>query len=396
MMRRYLRPTWLLYVVIAVLVQSAGARLAGEIGKIEHYADNLRVWQSRAESIRMGILSGAQLLPLPRKTPLYAISSHRRTRDGYSVENIAFQSVPGFYVFGNLYRPLHASGKLPAILVPHGHFKSKIWFARTRPENQILCARLAQIGAVVFTYDMVGWGDSTQINHNVSNVLQLQLWDSIRAVDFLQSLPYVDGERIGVTGASGGATQTIYLAAVDPRIKASMPVAMVSASYTGHERCEDGMPVHDVPGETRTNNAEIAAVIAPRPLLIVSDGADWTKHFPTDAYPYVQRVYSLFDAISAVENAHLAHEKHDYGPSKRALAYRFFVKSLGLQSKPFPSSGKVSESEELDPNRFRLSQQEDQTVRKWIVLPPTKRIFCEQAVTQLLRNSSVNCPANGI
>ncbi len=370
--------------------------MARDIEKVEHYADNLSVWQTRARLIRLGILSGAQLLPLPQKTPLGTIFSHRRIRAGYSVENIAFQSAPGFYVFGNLYRPLHAPGRSPAILVPHGHFKSKIWFARARPENQILCARLAQLGAVVFTYDMVGWGDSTQVSHHVPNVLQLQLWDSIRAVDFLQSLPYVDGGRIGVTGASGGATQAIYLAAVDSRIKASMPVVMVSAKYTGHERCEDGMPVHDVPGETRTNNAEIAAAVAPRPLLIVSDGADWTKDFPTDAYPYVQKIYSLFDASSAVENVHLANEKHDYGPSKRALAYRFFVKNLGLQSMPFQASGKPSQSAELDPEQIRLESQEDQTVRKWMALPSARSFSCEQAVSQLLRNSSITCPAGGL
>ena len=370
--------------------------MARDIEKVERYADSLSAWQNRARFIRLGILSGAQLLPLPQKTPLGTIFSHRRIRTGYSVENVAFQSVPGFYVFGNLYRPLHSSGRSPAILIPHGHFKSKIWFARARPENQILCARLAQFGAVVFTYDMVGWGDSTQVSHHVPNVLQLQLWDSIRAVDFLQSLPYVDGARIGVTGASGGATQAIYLAAVDSRIKASMPVVMVSATYTGHELCEDGMPVHDVPGETRTNNAEIAAVIAPRPLLIVSDGADWTKNFPTNAYPYVQKIYGLFDASAAVENVHLANEKHDYGPSKRALAYRFFVKNLGLRTIPFQPSGKASESVELDPEQIPLESQEDQTVRKWMVLPTASRISCEQAAGQLLRNSLVACPGAGL
>ena len=122
---------------------------------------------------------------------------------------------------------------MPAIFVAHGHFKQHGWYARTRPENQLLCATLAQMGAVVFTYDMVGYGDSTQLPHDTRNVLQIQLWNSVRALDFLESLPEVDATRLGVTGASGGASQIILLAAVDPRVKASMPVVMVSSRFSG-------------------------------------------------------------------------------------------------------------------------------------------------------------------
>jgi hypothetical protein len=365
--------------LLFLLVDSVWSRGASSIDLVEKYTGNLKDWQERAQAVRLGILAGARLDPLPKKTMLQPIFAHRRDRDGYSVEDIAFQSAPGFYVFGNLYRPLNGAVRSPAILVPHGHFKSKIWFARTRPENQILCARLAQLGAVVFTYDMVGWGDSTQVSHHARNVLQLQLWDSIRSVDFIESLPYVDGERIGVTGASGGATQAIYLAAVDPRIKASMPVVMVSASYTGHERCEDGMPVHDVPGEAKTNNSEIAAVIAPRPLLVVSDGADWTKHFPTRSFPYLQRIYALFHASPAVRNVHLANEGHDYGPTKRALAYQFFSTTLGLRA-----AG-------AQPEHIQIESQEDEAVRPWVALPSSKSFPCEQAVTQLLTETSFTC-----
>jgi cephalosporin-C deacetylase-like acetyl esterase len=89
------------------------------------------------------------------------------------------------------------------------------------------------MGAVVFTYDMVGYGDSTQLPHDTRNVLQIQLWNSVRALDFLESLPEVDATRLGVTGASGGASQIILLAAVDPRVKASMPVVMVSSRFSG-------------------------------------------------------------------------------------------------------------------------------------------------------------------
>ena len=214
------------------------------------------------------------------------------------------------------------------------------------------------MGAIVFTYDMVGYGDSTLLPHETPNVLQIQLWDSIRALDFLESLPEVDAARLGVTGASGGASQIILLAAVDPRVKASMPVVMVSSRFSGHERCEDGMNVRDVPGPEDTNNAEIAAVVAPRPLMIISDGADWTKHFPGEDFPYIQQIYELYDAIGNVQNRHLPNEHHDYGPTKRRIAYRFFSRSLRLAP---PAERETA----------LIESQADQAVRNWLDVPGT-------------------------
>jgi hypothetical protein len=326
--------------------------------KLASFAASRVTWQERAEAIRNSILAGAELSPLPTRTPLNALFSNRRVRSSYTVEDVAFEAAPGFYVFGNLYRPLRPARKVPAILVAHGHFKEHGWFARTRPENQLLCATLAEMGAVVFTYDMVGWGDSKQLDHHVRNVLQLQLWDSIRAVDFLESLPEVDSGRIGITGASGGATQTILLAAVDSRIRASMPVAMISSGYTGNEACEDGMDIRKVSGFADTNNSEIAAVIAPRPLMIISDGADWTKHFPEDDFPHIRRVYELFGAVERAQNLHFPKGKHDYGPSYRQAAYHFFSRAFGMMSPPSAESAFIE-------------SQWDQAVRNWIDLPET-------------------------
>lgn len=366
-------------VCAAAIVVFAPHLAAQRMEKLAHFADSRESWEQRTETIRATILAGAHLAPLPERTPLHPIFANRRVRDSYSVEDVAFESVPGFYVFGNLYRPLRASAKgpVPAILVAHGHFKQKGWYARTRPENQLLCATLAQMGAVVFTYDMVGYGDSTQLPHNTRNVLQIQLWDSIRALDFLESLPEVDPRRIGVTGASGGASQIILLAAVDPRVKASMPVVMVSSSYSGHELCEDGMKVRDVPGPEDTNNAEIAAVVAPRPLMIVSDGKDWTKHFPEEDFPYIQRIYELYHAIGRVHNRHLPEELHDYGPAKRRIAYRFFSRSLRL--------GWPAEKETAP-----IESQADQAVRNWIDVP---RTFSRDFAAEVAKSPSDHSPA---
>lgn len=176
--------------------------------KLVRFERSRDAWQRRTEAIRGAILTGAQLSPLPERTALNARFANRRFRGTYSVEDVAFEAKPGFYVFGNLYRPLHPAGRVPAILVAHGHFYERGLYARARAENQILCVTLAKMGAAVFTYDMVGWGDSQQVDHHAHHALQLQLWDSIRSLDFLESLPEVDPERIGATGASGGARKS--------------------------------------------------------------------------------------------------------------------------------------------------------------------------------------------
>jgi uncharacterized protein len=294
-------------------------------------------WLERAAKIRQGILEGAGLSLMPKKTPLVPLRHSLREMDGYTVENVALETIPGMFVSGNLYLPLPEKRKnMPVALCPHGHWEGKtlIEHGRLRPDMQIRCAALARMGCAVIAWDCIGFGESWEQGwqHRYSpQVLRMQLWNSIRVLDYMLELPGVDPGRVLVTGASGGGTQTMQLAAVDSRVSLSVPCAMVSAHFYGGCVCESGLPIHVRPGHT-TNNAEVAALIAPRPLLIISNGSDWTKTAPELEYPHVRKIYELFGAGDRLENVHFADGKHDYGAPSRGAMYAFVARHFSLNA----------------------------------------------------------------
>jgi uncharacterized protein len=298
-----------------------------DLRRLAVFCRDLPTWQARAAVIRAGLLRGSGLEPLPVRTPLNAVIHSRRERKGYSVENVILETLPGFFLAGNLYRPAPAdpSVRKPVVLIPHGHFKND----RFNEDNQQLAATFARMGTMAFIYDMVGRGETTQVTHKHPNALTLQLWDSIRVLDFLLGLPDADPARVGMTGASGGGTQTILCTAVDDRVTVSGPVVMVSSWMYGGCECESGLPIHRGSGY-ETNNAEIAALAAPRPQVIVSIRTDWTQTVPKREFPYIRTIYRLYGKEDNVCNVHLAAERHDYGPSKRQAVYRFFAVHLRL------------------------------------------------------------------
>lgn len=297
-------------------------------------------WEKRAAVIRDGIVSGMKLDQMPKPSnPVKLLVTNSHTCDGYIVDNVAFESFPGFYVTGNLYRPANPDKQCAAILSPHGHWANR----RLNAEVQARCAAFARMGAIVFVYDMVGYTDSKQITHDIPIALLLQTWNSKRVLDYLLSRPDVDPERIGITGESGGGTQTIVHTAIDKRIKVSVPVVMVSAHFFGGCTCESGMPIHRS-ADHQTNNVEIAALCAPRPMLVISDGYDWTRNTPRIEYPYLQKVYALYDAEHKVENVHFPAEIHDYGYNKRSVAYTFLAYHLKLDIGKIPYKNGFDES----------------------------------------------------
>jgi dienelactone hydrolase len=302
--------------------------------------NSLESWEKRAAVIRNGILDGMKFNQMPKVDNNFKLIVNRTFKgDGYIVENVAFESFPGFYVTGNIYRPVNQGKKYAAILSPHGHWANR----RLMAEVQARCATFARMGAIVFVYDMVGYTDSKQVTHDIPIALLLQTWNSKRVLDYLLSRPDVDPERIGITGESGGGTQTIVITAIDKRIKVSVPVVMVSAHFFGGCNCESGMPIHKSKNH-QTNNVEIAALCAPRPMLLISDGSDWTRNTPRVEYPYIQKVYALYNAENHIENVHFPAEVHDYGYNKRSAAYTFLAHHLNLNLDKIPYKNGFDES----------------------------------------------------
>ncbi len=322
-----------------------------------HPPPSPRDWSERREELRTRVLVAAGLWPMPHRRPLAARIEGSIEREGYVVQHVAIESFPGFYVTGNLYRPEPApSGNLPGVLCPHGHWNQGRFCTRTEDEGrheieigaekhlanarfhlQARCATLARMGSVVFHYDMVGFADAVQLEHGrgfedaealleMQSAFGLQTWNSIRALDFLLSLPDVDPQRIGVTGASGGGTQTFILCAVDDRPRVALPAVMVSSAMQGGCICENAPYLR-----IGTDNVELAALMAPRPLCLTGAN-DWTIAIEKKGLPELRAIYGLFGAADAVFAECHPEFDHNYNQVSRELCYRWFAKWLALEA----------------------------------------------------------------
>lgn len=300
-------------------------------------------FEKRKAELRQCMLEALHLNNIPDAPGSKLFISNKRKLNGYTVENIAIETLPGLYVCGSIYRPAKIKGKIPVILCPNGHFPN----GRYHKDIQIRCAMLALMGAVVMNYDLFAYGESLlqfkPEDHRRSLASSIQALNSIRILDYLTSLPEADTARVGITGASGGGSHTMLIAAIDDRLKVSVPVVMLSCYFYGGCPCESGMPIHLC--GNGTNNVEIAAMAAPRPQLVISDGGDWSDHVPDIEYPYLQKIYNYYDEKDLVENAHFPKEGHDYGISKRRAMYSFMAEHLGLNIKAIQNKdGEIDES----------------------------------------------------
>lgn len=321
--------------------------------KIESKAE----WQTRARKIHEQALVTCGLWPMPEKTPLKAQVFGKIVRDGYTIEKVYFQSYPGFYVAGNLYRPI-GRGPFPGILNPHGHWENGRMADTETGSIAGRCINFAKQGMIAFTYDMVGYNDTffadgategaekrnlykrhrrfgtneTDLLWNI-NLMGLQTWNSIRALDFLESLPDVDKSRLACTGESGGGTQTFMLGAIDDRLAAQAPIVMVSHSMQGGCSCENA------PGlRIEYSNMEIAATAAPRPQIMVGATGDWTKTIMSIEGPGVESVYRLFNAQDKLIYR-IFNFPHNYNETSREAVYEFFGETL----KPSHPSGREAQ-----------------------------------------------------
>lgn len=328
-------------------------------------------WAARRERVREQVMVATGLWPMPEKTPLNALIHGKIDRGTYSVEKVFFASTPGHYVCGNLYRPAvkeievrtpgsEKANKYPAVLFAHGHWanarfreeseaSAKAMVARGEEPDverakffmQAIPATLAKLGFVVFQYDMVGYSDSTAVGHvarsgvpavdgfadaegelRLHSLMGLQTLNSVRATDFLCELNDVDETRIGITGASGGGTQTFLLAAIDDRIKAAVPAVMVSTAMQGGCVCENCSLLR-----VGTGNIELAGLFAPKPMALPSAN-DWTKEIMTKGYPELRKLYKLLGAEDNVSAKAWTRLPHNYGRPSREYMYGWFMKHL--------------------------------------------------------------------
>jgi dienelactone hydrolase len=367
---------------------------------------DLPTWLARREELKIQLLVSQGLWPMPERGPLQPTIHGRIDRDGYTVEKVFFASLPGHYVTGNLYRPKTESNERhPVVLCPHGHWANgrmfdagektakkeidqggETWIDSARFILQAKCAQLARMGCVVFHYDMLGYADSTAIPHRagftdplallyLQSQMGLQTWNSIRALDFVCSLPDVDRSRLGVTGGSGGGTQSFMLAALDDRVTAAFPAVMVSTAMQGGCICENAPYLR-----VGTGNIEIAALCAPRPLGMTG-AKDWTVDIETKGLPELRTLYQLYGCDDRVIAWCFPQFGHNYNQVSREVMANWFNTHLKLRQ---PVPVKETQFVPIPPKELSVFNSEHPRPTDEVGAEGIKRVMIEQAKDQLI------------
>jgi len=304
---------------------------------------NRREWDQRRIKLRQSILD--TIGPFPNKPcDLAPQFQGFLKRDGYRIERLIFQSRPDVWVTANAYVPESAKGKLPAVLVVHGHWP----LARRDPVVQARCLGLVKLGFFVLAVDAFGAGErytqpAAGTYHGAlygstlwpvgQTLLGMQVYDNHRAVDYLLTRREVDGEHIAITGASGGGNQSMYAGALDERIKAVVPVCSVG-TYQAYLRaaccvCEV------LPGALRfTEEGDVLGLVAPRSLLVINASRDAVQFSPAQAEKSVARARQIYKTYGADD--HLDHRvfdsPHDYNQPMREAMYGWMTQWLKHQT----------------------------------------------------------------
>ena len=308
-------------------------------------------WEARRHLLKHEVRQRLGIDPLlaqcSTEAPTY---SKVRRFDGYTVQNFRLKTVNGHTVCGSVYAPT-GKGKHPLIICPNGHFAN----GRYGKVQQLRLATLARMGAICVDYDLWGWGESAdevgKEAHQTAEAHVMQALNGIVILNHMIKRKDVDTLRIGEKGGSGGGTQVVLLTVLDDRYTAANPVVSMSSWFDGGCPCESGMPIQLSGGGTC--NPELAAMFAPKPMMVVSDGGDWTSTTPELEYPYLQRIYGFYNATDKVSNIHLPNERHDFGDNKRNAVYRFFIDTFGLnESKLDESKVTIEEESALKAPKF--------------------------------------------
>ncbi|MCB1275612.1 acetylxylan esterase, partial [Prosthecobacter sp.] len=374
-----MKHTLLLAFLAAIVAQAEDIRLQPPKDLNGYFPFNppssLSEWDVRREQVRRQILVAEGLWPMPTKTPLNPVIHGKVEGDGFTVERVYFESAPGFYVTGSLWKPKEIKGKVPGIMFAHGHWqdarlslgtedkvRAEIAAGGERFERggksifQSLCVQLARMGCIVWQWDMLSDSDSIQFSREIvhtfkkqrpemnttenwglyspqaeshlQSIMGLQTLNAVRGLDFLLSLPEVDPERTAITGASGGGTQTMLLAAIDDRMKLSFPCVMVSTAMQGGCTCENASLLR-----IGTGNVEFAGLFAPKPQGM-NTANDWTKEMATKGFPDLQKLYTTFGKKDNVLLVRGEHFPHNYNAVTRSAFYTFVNKHFKLG---FPS-----------------------------------------------------------
>ena len=326
-------------------IRSVGAELRAHD---EPPADR-KAWEVRKAALRGAMF--AAMGPFPDKPcDLDPKEVGVLKRDGYRIERLLFQSRPDVWVTAHIYIPESIKGKAPAVLAVHGHFP----WARRDPVVQARCLGLVKLGFVVLALDAFGAGErhptpGAGAYHGAllgaslwpagQTLLGMQVYDNRRAVDYLLTRPEVDGDRLGVTGASGGGNQTMYAGALDERFKAVVPVCSVG-NYQAYLRaaccvCEV------LPGALRfTEEGDVLGLVAPRALMVVNATMDSIQFSVAESDKSLERAKAIFKLHDAAEKvAHRTFESgHGYHQPMREAMYGWMTRWLKGEGdgKPIP------------------------------------------------------------